>query len=112
MNSPEGTQDKDPRARHTTATAWLRLLALLAGVVVLSLWAAGVLPTVPAIVALGFLGLTHLAGSMIRAHDEMTRRVQEVVDARSASRGDGSGGVDPDPAPADPSVKEFQRLGE
>lgn len=111
----------DPRPRHTAAASWLRLLALLGGVAVLSLWAADVLPLLPALAALGLLAVVHLAGGMLRARRDMDRRIQEVVDAREdVSSGrpdedaepDGSGGVDLHPSSADPSAKELQRFGE
>ncbi|MDQ0707684.1 hypothetical protein QFZ52_000336 [Arthrobacter woluwensis] len=116
----------DPRPRHTAAASWLRLLPLLGGVVVLSLWAADVLPVLPAVIALCVLALGQLAGAMARARRDMDRRVQDIVDAREAGlpaavpsepsapggQPGTSGSVDLDPAQADPSGKELQRFGE
>lgn len=118
--SPRGRAG-DPRARHTTAASWLRMLPLLGVVVVLSLWGADVIPVLPAVIALCVLALGQLAGAMARASGDMDRRVQDVVDAREDAPSqkpieDGepqaSGSVDLDPAHADPSGKELQRFGE
>lgn len=102
----------DPRPRHTTAASWLRLLPLLGGVVVLSLWGADVLPVLPALIALCVLALGQLAAVMIRARRGMDRRVQDVVDARKDAEPQASGSVDLNSAQADPAGKELQRFGE
>ncbi|MBO9705248.1 MAG: hypothetical protein J7474_07025 [Arthrobacter sp.] len=118
--SPRGRAG-DPRARHTTAASWLRLLPLLGGVVVLSLWGAGVLPVLPAVVALCVLALGQLAGATARASGDMDRRVQDIVEAREDAPSQkpaedaepqASGSVDLDLAQADASGKELQRFGE
>ncbi len=111
----------EPRPRHTAVASWLRLLPLFGGVAVLSLWAADILPVLPAVIALCVLALAQLAGGMIRARRDMDRRVQEVVDARKDvpsqkpaedAEPDASGSVDLDPAQTDPAGKELQRFGE
>lgn len=118
--SARGRAD-DPRPRRTAAASWLRLLPLVGGVVVLSLWAADVLSVLPAVIALCAIALGQLAGAMVRARRDMDRRVQEVVDAREdapaekpgeETEPDASGSVDLDPAQTDLTGKELQRFGE